>query len=234
MKQRTAILIAVALTMFVLVLAGSLVFAVNSKTTAANLAAPEQVVDSQLPGVPENKVEQVVNQPAPTQTKIPATNVPGTNPATALPTAAQAKLVSAERASQIAIKAMPGSKLLQAPELVNYKGKMAFEVLLNVATVYVDAFNGKILGTTALVAENQQPPTDTGNGGNGGGGENVSNQNTQPDPSVDPGVPNNEPPQNGGGNGGDDNHDDDDDHGKGDRKGGDKGGDDHGGEDHDD
>lgn len=157
MKQRTAILIAAALTSFVLVLAGSLVFAVNSKDSSA--AASFQ---------PEPAIEQVVNQADPTA-------APTSAPPTFAPSPAQVKPVSVERAAQIALRLLPGSILQQPAELVNYKGKMAYEVMLNVATVYVDAFNGAILGSVPVTVGNQLTGDSGGNGGASYAGDSDAN-----------------------------------------------------------
>ncbi len=130
MKPTTAILGAVALTAFVLVLAGGLVYAVNSKTVSANLAAPAQ-----------------------TQILEPLSDAPAPSPT-------QTQLIAADRAIQNALQLQPNGKLRQPPELVNYQGKMAYEVLLNAATVYVDALDGKILANNPNVGLNQPSSVD--------------------------------------------------------------------------
>lgn len=53
--------------------------------------------------------------------------------------------VSAEEAGAIALDAASGARLLQPPELVNFEGTVAYEVLLNQGVVYVDAEDGTIL-----------------------------------------------------------------------------------------
>lgn len=213
MKTTTAILVAAALTAFVLVLAGSLVYAVNSKTVSTNSAVQEQV-DNTQPNTSEQVVEKTAPTLAPLPQAIPPTNVPPTNvPPTKQPAPAQVKLVSAERASQIALRLVPGSILQQPPGLVNYKGTMAYEVLLNIAAVYIDAFSGKVLANNTVVVQNQETPTDpstsdSGSGGGGGGNggkERVRNTNPQPDPGINNNPPQNQPPQ-GGGSHQDDDH----------------------------
>ncbi|GEM_PF-5120802 len=131
MKPTTAILGAVALTAFTLVLAGSLVYALISKTISSNLAVPQQT--------------QIL-EPAPANASVPASP--------------QTELVAADRAIQSALQLQPGSSLRQSPELVNYQGRMAYEIWLNTATIYVDAFDGKILASSPVVVSNQQPSAD--------------------------------------------------------------------------
>lgn len=137
MKQRTAILIAAALTTFVLLLAAGLVYAVNFRTVTHTLAAPPQAVNASAPND-----GTMVTESAP----------PDNSALTALPSPTSPRIVSAERAAQIALRLVPQSNLQQPPALVNYKGKMAYEVLLNTATVYVDAFDEKILDSRAMVS----------------------------------------------------------------------------------
>ena len=129
MKINTAILVAVALTVFVLVLAGGIVYAVNAKTVTTNLAAA-----TDAPIAQPNQNTTTVQQPT--------------------------------QAAEIALRFIPGSVLLQQPQLVNYQGAMAYEVLLDMATIYVDALNGKIIAASAVVVQNQQPAMDTNAGGN--------------------------------------------------------------------
>ena len=196
MKQRTAILLALACTAFVLVLVGAIAFSITSKTVT-----PEAVTES-LPEPEPARVQNLgggiglqVLAPAVLPTNAPTATVPA-------PTSAQPKLVSADRASRIALALFPGGKLQQPPELVNYQGKMAYEVLLSGGTVYVDAFTGKVLANIIAVASNPTPTqetyTDSGgtdSGGNDSGGENNDAGTNEPPPTVpDISAPQNPPP----------------------------------------
>ncbi len=72
---------------------------------------------------------------------------------------------SPDVAAQIAMNAAPGTQLTKTPELVSFNGTVAYEVVLNQGTVYVDASSGKILS-------NSVPQVAGGNGQFGGrGGE---------------------------------------------------------------
>lgn len=166
MKQRTAILIAAALTAFMLAVSFAIVFAIRSQTSAQNvLAAPAPADGAPL------AAEQVSN-PVPQVQAIPT--------AKPLPTAVpQAKILTSDRAARIALAALPGSTLTKPPELVNYQGKMAYEVALTAGFVYVDAFSGKVLASAASVASDQ-PPQDTGGNGGGGGDGGAVAQNNPP------------------------------------------------------
>ena len=57
-----------------------------------------------------------------------------------------------DEAVQIAQKLAPTAKLQGAPELVNFQGTVAYEVLLDQGKVYVDANNGKVLSNGVSTA----------------------------------------------------------------------------------
>ena len=212
MKQRTAILLAIALTAFVVVLVGAITFSITSKTVTMQVVEPEPVVVENLGG----GVGQQIKAPAvlPTNTSAPTVAAPST---------AQPKLVSADRATRIALALYPGGKLQQPPELVNYKGKMAYEVVLSGGIVYVDAFTGKVLASVVAVASNSTPQENNAGGGNdnSGGNDNGGNDPSSPtadvptDPPTPPDDPSSPPPaqhddnDDHDGNGNDDQHDDD-------------------------
>ena len=73
---------------------------------------------------------------------------------------------SAHRVSPAVIAALvaPGANLARTPELVNFQGGAAFEVVLDAGTLYIDAASGQVLynGVATMVAAS---------GGGGGGGE---------------------------------------------------------------
>lgn len=73
--------------------------------------------------------------------------------------------LSAERAAQIAALVAPGASLAGMPELVNFQGAAAFEVVMDAGTLYIDAASGQVLfnGVATMVAAS--------GGGGGGGGE---------------------------------------------------------------
>ncbi len=212
MKQRTAILLAMALTAFVVVLVGAVTFSITSKTVTTQVVEPEPVIVENLGG----GVGQQIKAPAILPTNTPA-------PTVAAPSTAQPKLVSADRATRIALALYPGGKLEQPPELVNYKGKMAYEVVLSGGIVYVDAFTGKVLASVVAVASNSTPQENAGGGtdnGGGGGNDNGGNDPSSPtadvptDPPTPPDDPSSPPPaqhddnDDHDGNGNDDQHDD--------------------------
>jgi uncharacterized membrane protein YkoI len=92
-----------------------------------------QLKQAKLPPAPVARPLQAAAQPAPT---------------TPTPTYA----ISADAAAAIALGAVPGTALARTPELVSFQGMVAYEVLLDRGTVYLDANSGLILYNSAAVA----------------------------------------------------------------------------------
>lgn len=57
--------------------------------------------------------------------------------------------VTADSATAIALQAQPDGTLTKAPELVNYQGVVAYEILLDRASLYIDANSGEVLYNSA-------------------------------------------------------------------------------------
>jgi uncharacterized membrane protein YkoI len=117
---------------------------------AAQQAAPAQ-------DQPQVRV-QAPPQPtaAPEPTPVPAPTAP---PAPTYP-------ISPDMAATIALNAVPGATLTRQPELVDFQGAVAYEVILDRGAVYVDATSGQVLYNGAA--------TTASSGGHGGeheGGE---------------------------------------------------------------
>lgn len=210
MKQRTAILVAIGLTAFVVIMVAGIAFAITVRSGASSET------------VPENELA------------VTAGGEAGTAPSTAVPTALAPQMVQPQRAAQVALQVMPNNTLIGTPELVNFQGKMAYEVLLSGGTVYVDAFTAQVLSSSVTVTSNTVPNS----------APNPAPNN--PPPAVDQGqnIPAKNQPafsddnadDNGNDNGDDGARDDDSGHGGGDDDSGDNGGDDdsgHGGGDDD-
>ncbi len=86
---------------------------------------------------------QAINQPVPA---APLANES---------TASLAKLAP-DQAAQIALNVVPGARLTRTPELVNFQGAVAYEVVLDQGNVYIDANSGKLLmnGAATLGTQN--------------------------------------------------------------------------------
>lgn len=56
-----------------------------------------------------------------------------------------AMALSPEQAGGLALTLVPRARLLQTPQLVNFQGTAAYEVNLNVGTLYLDASTGQVL-----------------------------------------------------------------------------------------
>ncbi|MBI4786946.1 MAG: PepSY domain-containing protein [Chloroflexi bacterium] len=114
MSQRMAILIAGALTVFVLVLTTGVAVSVATKSLAV------------APALPQSQVSLIGQASSATVVQI-----------------------SASQATQIALNAVPRAKLERAPELVSFQGAVAYEVVLDQSTLYVDANTGNVLFNSA-------------------------------------------------------------------------------------
>jgi uncharacterized membrane protein YkoI len=119
MNQRMALLLASALTAFVLVLMCGV---------AATVA-----VFSYLPTTTHAQPAMTTNSSQPAAQPVTTVNL------------------TPQQAAAIAQTTAPRTRLTSAPELVNYNGVVAYEVVLDRGTIYVDANNGKVLanGTNA-------------------------------------------------------------------------------------
>jgi uncharacterized membrane protein YkoI len=170
MTQRTALIISAVLTAFVLVLVGGVAArAVQPETAAAAPAAVSDPADTiailqQREAAYRKLIDQanarlqqayqqqsLAGQVAQTQTRSAAASA-------VAPTYA----VSSNQAASIALGAVPGAKLTRAPELVLFQGKAAYEVVLDLGKVYVDANSGQVLYNGAAAATSPAP---TGGGG---------------------------------------------------------------------
>jgi len=102
------------------------------------------------------KLKHVRQQPAPIaqprQAAIQPESIAPTAPPAATAPPAPTYAISADAAAAIALSAVPGTILTRAPELVSFQGIVAYEVLLDRGTVYVDANSGQILYNGAAVA----------------------------------------------------------------------------------
>lgn len=127
MSQRWALILASALTAFVIVLMLGVMLTVGVKAFVLANTAPLPVA---APSAGTQPSTPVANAPA-----LPQPTAP--NPAT--------PRFSAEQAAQTALQLAPKAKLVRAPELVDFQGALAYEVSLDQGTLYIDANNGRIL-----------------------------------------------------------------------------------------
>jgi hypothetical protein len=105
------------------------------------------------------RVQPRLQAQAPQPTAAPDPTVPPPPPAPAY-------AVSPDMALTIATNVAPGAKLTRQPELVNFQGIVAYEVLFDRGAVYVDANSGQVLynGAAASVSSG-------GHGGEHEGGD---------------------------------------------------------------
>ena len=196
MSQRTAMLVATALTVFVVITIVGVVWQLFQKSTvdtlALQVAAPAQTTElaGETHAVSGPTEAQIAEREAAFQQLIQQANqkldesykqqqelsnqlaaVKAIQAAPAVPTAAPASLqpkynVSPDQAAQIALVAEKGAVLVKPPELIDFQGKVAYEVTLDRGLVYVDANSGEVIYDSAAVIVVH----DSGGGGGNSGG----------------------------------------------------------------
>lgn len=126
MSQRTAIILAAVLTAFVLVIIGAVaahVGLIGEASAAAAAVVPAATVEG-LPAAAQPSTEQPSAQ---------------SQQDTSLAT------ISPDLAATIALNVLPSASVVRPPELVDFQGTVAYEVVLDRGTLYVDATTGRIL-----------------------------------------------------------------------------------------
>ena len=189
MSQRTALLIATALTVFMVMVMGGVAFQVfqksmtnvqgvqiNAPTQAnanANAAAPtdaatvDQLAQREsafrdLIQQANQKLEESYKQQQDLTQQVQV--LKNQSPADQSPAARPVYKVTADQAKAIALATVPGAVLLRAPELVSFKNVPAYEVTLDKGTVYIDANTGQVLyNSAAVVVVRGAGASDSGN-----------------------------------------------------------------------
>lgn len=153
MKQKTALIIAAGATAFMLVTAGAVVRtttqAAAAQSTAGATPAPTLAVPAtdpnasqyqQLVNEANNRIQQLKDENAKLRTELEQSKAGNPASSASSPVAGQ---ISADAAAQAALNLAPGAQLMSTPELVDFQGTTAYEVVLDAGTVYVDAGSGQ-------------------------------------------------------------------------------------------
>lgn len=172
MSQKTTLWIAAALTAFVLVIGGAVAGRVSqaqqttNATSTADVAALMVQREAEYQALLKQANDQLTqaynNQPATSSQVLANQTTPTSSP----------ERITAQQAMSAAVIAVPGAKVLQQPELVNFQGTVAYEVRLDQGSVYINASNGAILyngATQQVMASNQSPAPESGHSDDGDG-----------------------------------------------------------------
>ncbi len=143
MSKKMVWAIAGGLTLFMLVVIGVTAASVLARSQSS-VVAPQAQAAPVIPAAAGNQA----------QASAPVAQVP----------------LSAQQAAQVAMNLVPGASLTRTPELVNYNGTVAYEVMLNQGTIYVDANSGQVLNAPA------QPSNGSGRFGRDGSHEQSEHQ----------------------------------------------------------
>jgi uncharacterized membrane protein YkoI len=173
MSQRTMLAIAAGVTAFVFVIVGGLATRLSqSETTpAAEVVAADPATLPTLDPVTEQLIrdreaayqralDQANAKLAEANARIAQANQQADQAVAAAPTIAPVApvapadqaptyAVSLLQARDLALSTMPGATLSRDPELVNYQGVPAYEVVLNSGTLYIDAQTAAVLFNSA-------------------------------------------------------------------------------------
>lgn len=152
MKQSTGLLIAAGFTAIVMACAGTAVAGIAA-INAVDAASSAQRQQPQT-------VPQAAPQAAP-QPKGPVVELEQ-SAAQDVPPTAQTTRLSADEAVAIAMRLARGATLLETPTLVTLRRNVqAYEIKMDVGTLYIEANTGRLLGVTRP----QNPPPTPGSRG---------------------------------------------------------------------
>jgi len=150
MSQRNLLLAAAAFTAIALVGAGVLIGRSPASPSGTGRAAlPPEREAAYRSLVAEANARIAAQQRVIDQARTGSTQVVG-DPAPDAPRQMEQKPIGPKAAALAALALAPGARLLGTPELVSFQGKPAYETVLDLGTVYVDAFAPRVLhdGTT--------------------------------------------------------------------------------------
>jgi uncharacterized membrane protein YkoI len=162
MNQKLTLTLAAALTAFVLVVGGAVAGRLTQPAAAATPPSVTEVQNLYAQREAEyqarlDEANQALNEAyalldsASTNT---ASVVEQSQPQ--IPTFPEVALTPQE-AMSAAVIAVPGARILSIPELVDFQGTVAYEVILDLGTVYIDASNGAVLYDGTVYAQSAAP-----------------------------------------------------------------------------
>jgi len=164
MIRKNALLMASALTAFILVLVGGVATRLSQGASAqgAGVEAASTGMDEQQLATIMQERETAYRQMIDQANRLLA--------ATQTDSVAPAFSISADTAVAIVLTNVRGGELVKPPELVDYMGAAAYEISLVQGLVYVDANTGKILANGAIpVVVVSQDKSSGGGGGSSSG-----------------------------------------------------------------
>jgi hypothetical protein len=166
MTQKTAFILSMVLTAFVLVVGGGVIARVSQpEAVAAATPAATPVVSTPAPDAAAQMQELIqqreaqyrqlidqanqrladLNQQLAAKPVAQAAPAPARASAASAPAAAPQIALSSDAARNIAVQAANFATMIRAPELVRFEGKVAYEVGFTRGVVYIDASNGAVL-----------------------------------------------------------------------------------------
>ncbi len=171
MNAKWTLVFAGGVTAFVLVVVGAVAgrASADSGTVTPTSASVDSAVIAQI-DQREAAYQQMIDQ-ANQQLEQAYQKIATLEASQAAPTqesSGQTYPISADLAVGLALNLSPGARLVRWPELVDFQGTVAWEVVLDHGTMYLDATNAVLLYNGAGVASNT---VSSGGGGGGSHGE---------------------------------------------------------------
>lgn len=167
MNQKTALIISAGATAFMLFTAGAVIRATSQPQTvaaqAASTVAPVATIAAPATSVTAQQYTQLINEANARIQQLKYENAmlqlqagqTTAGSAASVSNAPAASQITADAAAQVALNVAPGTQLMSTPELVNFQGTTAFEVVLNTGSVYIDAGSGQLLYSAATQQQQQ-------------------------------------------------------------------------------
>lgn len=163
MKHRTALIVSAGVTAFVLVVMGA-VAGLAASGARAQEPTPQVTLDPAIEAQLQAREADYQAKLAEANARLQDAYTKIEELQTQLPppeTESQVYPISPDLAVGLVLNEYPGAKLLRWPELVDFQGIVAYEIVLDKGKVYLGATNGAILWTGV----NSQVNTSSGFGG---------------------------------------------------------------------
>jgi uncharacterized membrane protein YkoI len=162
MNQKLTLTLAASLTAFVLVVGGAVAGRLTQPAAAATPPSVTEVQNFYAQRETEyqarlDEANQALNEAYALLDSASTNTAPvaeQSQPQT--PTFPEVALTPQE-AMSAAVIAVPGARILSIPELVDFQGTVAYEVILDLGTIYIDASNGAVLYDGTVYAQSVAP-----------------------------------------------------------------------------
>jgi uncharacterized membrane protein YkoI len=145
MNQKYILILAAGITAFVLVIGGAIIGRAAGQPETVVTLTPDAAEIQNLYAQREAEYQARLEEANAALTAAYAQQTATANSASQTAAQTVPATISPQDALRVVATLAPRAKLLSLPELVNYQGMAAYEVRLDVGTIYVDANTGTVL-----------------------------------------------------------------------------------------